>query len=297
MNNVRFSIGITAHNEEANIGKLLECILQQRLRTTFLAEIIVVISGCTDNTEEVVREYMIRDGRIRLLIQEHREGKASAMNLFMKEANEDVLILSSADLQPAPDTLELLISPFADPELGLTACRPEPVNDPNTFMGFAAHLLWDLHHQMNLHGFKAGEMIAFRKVFTRIPQYTAVDEASVEPLIRGQGYIVRYIPEAIVYNKGPETAADFLRQRRRIYAGHLQLQQILGYSVSTMSGLTVLSLLLKNLDWHPKQFIWTWGVVALEMTGRFFGWLDFKQNREHTVWEIATTTKELEAQN
>ena len=290
-------MGITAHNEEANIGKLLECILQQRLRTVILTEIIVVISGCTDNTEEVVREYMIRDGRISLLVQDHREGKASAMNLFMEEANEDVLILSSADLQPAPDSLELLVSPFADPELGMTACRPEPVNDPNTFMGFTAHLLWDLHHQMNLHGFKAGEMIAFRKVFTRIPQYTAVDEASVEPLIRGQGYIVRYIPEAIVHNKGPETAADFLRQRRRIFAGHLQLQQILGYSVSTMSGLTVLSLLLKNLDWRPKQFFWTWGVVALEMTGRFLGWLDFRQNRDHTVWEIATTTKELETQN
>jgi len=297
MNNIRFSLGITAHNEEMNIGKLLECVLQQDLRSAFLAEIIVVISGCTDNTEEVVRKYMVQDGRVRLLVQEHREGKASAMNLFMEEADEDVLILSSADLQPAPDTLELLVSPFADPELGMTACRPEPVNDPNTFMGFTAHLLWDLHHQMNLHGFKAGEMIAFRKVFTRIPQYTAVDEASVEPLIRGQGYIVRYIPEAIVYNKGPETAADFLRQRRRIYAGHLQLQQILGYSVSTMSGPRILSLLLHNLDWRPKQFFWTWGVVALEMTGRFLGWLDFRQDREHTVWEIATTTKELEAQN
>jgi cellulose synthase/poly-beta-1,6-N-acetylglucosamine synthase-like glycosyltransferase len=297
MNSVRFSMGITAHNEEANIGILLECILQQRLRTAILTEIIVVISGCTDNTEEVVRENMNRDGRIRLLVQEHREGKASAMNLFMEEANEDVLILSSADLQPAPDTLELLISPFADPELGMTACRPEPVNDPDTFMGFAAHLLWGLHHQMNLHGFKAGEMIAFRKVFTRIPQYTAVDEASVEPLIRGQGYSVRYIPEAIVYNKGPETAADFLRQRRRIYAGHLELQQILGYSVSTMSGLKVLFLLLKYLDWRPRQFFWTWGIVTLEITGRFLGWLDFRQNREHTVWEIATTTKELEAQN
>ena len=115
-------------------------------------------------------------------------------------------------------------APFADPEVGLTATRPEPVNDPEQFMGFAAHLLWDLHHQMNLHGFKAGEMIAFRKVFERIPQHTAVDEASVEPLIRGQGYQVRYVPEAIVYNKGPETVDDFLRQRRRIFAGHLELQ-------------------------------------------------------------------------
>jgi hypothetical protein len=164
-------------------------------------------------------------------------------------------------------------------------------------MGFAAHLLWDLHHYMNLHGFKAGEMIAFRRVFNRIPQHTAVDEACVEPLIRGQGYQVRYIPEAIVYNKGPETVSDFLRQRRRIYAGHLELQQALGYAVSTMSGFKVLSALVRNLDWRPKQFIWTWAVAALEVTGRVLGWLDFKRRREHTVWEIATTTKELETEN
>ncbi len=286
-------MGITAHNEEANIGKLLQCVIDQRLQTVDLIEIIVVISGCTDSTEDIVREYMARDGRIQLLIQPKREGKASAMNLFMQEAKEDVLILSSADLQPASDTLEALTAPFSDPEMGMTACRPVPVNDKNTFMGFAAHLLWNLHHQMNLHGFKAGEMIAFRKVFARIPQYTAVDEASVEPLIRGQGYEVRYVPQAIVYNKGPETPQDFLRQRRRIYAGHLELKQILGYSVSTMSGIAIISLLLRNIDWHPKQFVWTWAVVGLEIAGRLLGWLDFKRKKDHAVWEIATTTKEL----
>lgn len=290
-------MGITAHNEEANIGKLLASVLEQDLDTTSLTEILVVISGCTDNTEGIVRKYMAQDGRIQLLIQERREGKASAMNLFIKEAVEEILVLSSADLQLAAHTLEHLVSPFRDPELGLTASRPEPINDPHTFMGFAAHLLWDLHHQMNLRGFKAGEMIAFRKVFARIPQYTAVDEACVEPLVRGQGYDLRYIPDAVVFNKGPETVSDFLRQRRRIYAGHLELQRELGYAVSTMGGLKVLSLLVRNLDWHPKHFFWTWAVVALEITGRILGWMDFKRKREHTVWEIATTTKELEIEN
>jgi cellulose synthase/poly-beta-1,6-N-acetylglucosamine synthase-like glycosyltransferase len=138
-------------------------------------------------------------------------------------------------------------------------------------------------------------MVAFRRTFRRIPQHTAVDEASIEPLIRGQGFQVRYVPQAVVYNKGPDTAEDFLRQRRRIYAGHLELQRDLGYSVSTMSGMTILGLLLRNLSWHPRAFAWTWGVVALEVYGRFLGWRDFKRQKDHSVWEIASTTKELEA--
>ena len=288
------SLGIMAHNEAANIGRLLARVAASRLERVRVAEIIVVASGCTDDTEAIVRAAAAADPRIRLISQPTRQGKASAMNLFLRDAACDVLVLSSADLLPSEDAIERLVSPFAEPEVGMTACRPEPVNDPATFMGFAAHLLWDLHHQMNLAGFKAGEMIAFRKVFTRIPPHTAVDEASVEPLIRGQGYGVRYVPEAVVYNKGPETVEEFLRQRRRIYAGHLEMQAALGYSVSTMSGGKIAGLLLRNLDWRPRQLWWTARVVALEVYGRYLGRQDYRARRSHTVWEIAATTKELE---
>ena len=294
MHTISCSLGIMAHNEAANIGRLLARVGASRLDQVAVAEIIVVASGCTDDTEAIVREAAAADPRIRLISQPTREGKASAMNLFLRDAACDVLILSSADLLPSEDAIERLVSPFADPEIGMTACRPEPLNDPATFMGFAAHLLWDLHHQMNLEGFKAGEMIAFRKVFARIPPHTAVDEASVEPLIRGQGYGVRYVPDAVVYNKGPETVDDFLRQRRRIYAGHLEMQAALGYSVSTMSGGKIAGLLLRNLDWRPRQLWWTARVVALEVYGRYLGRQDYRARRSHTVWEIAATTKELE---
>jgi poly-beta-1,6-N-acetyl-D-glucosamine synthase len=295
MKSIICSLGIMAHNEEANIGRLLGRIQVSRLKLVEVGEIIVVASGCTDGTEAIVSAAVTADRRIRLISQPVREGKASAMNQFIREAQYGVLILCSADLLPDENAIELLVRPFSEPEIGMTACRPEPVNDPATFMGFAAHLLWGLHHQMNLVGFKAGEMIAFRRIFERIPPFTAVDEASVEPLIRGQGYGVQYVPEAIVYNKGPETVEDFLLQRRRIYAGHLEVQERLGYSVSTMSGLKIAGLLLKNLDWRPRQFFWTWRVVALEIYGRFLGRRDFLARRNHTIWEIATTTKELES--
>lgn len=296
MEQLRCSLGIMAHNEEVNIGRLLERVRESRLGQVEVSEIVVVASGCTDGTEEAVRRAMAADPRVRLVSQPAREGKASAMNLFLDQARCDILVLSSADLLPAEDTLDRLVAPFVDPEMGMTASRPVPVNDPATFMGFAAHLLWHLHHLINAEGgFKAGEMIAFRKVFTRIPPYTAVDEASVEPLVRGQGYAVRYVPEAIVYNKGPETVDDFLRQRRRIYAGHLEMQDRLGYSVSTMSGGRIAGLLLRHMDWRPKQLFWTLRVVTLEMYGRYLGRQDYKTNRSHTVWEIAVTTKELES--
>jgi poly-beta-1,6-N-acetyl-D-glucosamine synthase len=290
---IRYSVGVMAHNEERNIGALLEALAAQRATRSALCEIIVVASGCTDGTNEIVRRWAERDGRIHLLVQQRREGKASAVNLFLARARADVLVLCSADLVPAPDTVDQLVAPFADPAIGLTTCRPVPVNDPETFLGFAAHLQWELHHQMNLVAFKAGELIAFRKVFQRIPYTTSVDEACIEPVVRGQGYGVRYVGSAIVRNKGPETLEDFLSQRRRIYAGHLALQHEVGYRVSTMSAWNVLRLLVKRVDWRPRPLAWTCAVAGLEAFGRLLGARDYQEKRDHTVWRIATTTKRL----
>lgn len=289
------SIGIMAHNEEANIGRLLEAVASQRLKQVSITEIVVVASGCTDRTAPIVEEWESRDPRVHLVLEAQRDGKASAINRFLPRAQEKIVALCSADLLLEPNTIEDLVSPFADPAIGITTGRPVPVNDAGTFMGFTAHLLWDLHHLINLKNFKAGELIAFRKVFERIPRRTSVDEASIEPLILGQGYEARYAPTAIAYNKGPLTAADFLRRRRSNYAGHLTLRSTLAYSVSTMSAWRILRIFLGNLDWRPRPFVWSWAAAALEAYGRFLGNRDFKDRRDHSVWEIAKSTKDLKA--
>ncbi len=291
---INCSMGIMAHNEEANIGQLLEAVVSQRLKNVTLTEIVVVASGCTDNTEAIVLDWGRRDSRIRLITQEKRAGKAVAINEYLPKAKERIIVLCSADLLPDANALERLVAPFADPEVGMTTSHPVPVNDSREFMGFAAHMLWGLHHTINLTSFKSGEMIAFRKIFERIPYHTAVDEASIEPVIRGQGYGVRYVADAIVHNKGPETLADFLRQRRRIYAGHLAVRDTLGYTVSTMNARRIFSVLLRTLDWRPRQFVWTWSIVGLEAYGRLLGLRDYKKRRNHAVWEVATSTKQLE---
>ena len=291
---IRCTVGITAYNEAENIGRLLERLQAQQLKQVEIAEIIVVASGCTDATEQIVRQAVAQDQRIRLLVQPQREGKASAINLLLNEAEEAIIVLCSADLMPELDALEQLVTPLAEPSVGMTGCRPIPINDRNQFMGFAVHLQWELHHQISLQRCKAGEMVAFRKLFERIPPKTSVDEASIEPLIRGQGYEVRYVPSAVVWNKGPETVSDFLRQRRRIYAGHLEMIDTVGYAVSTMRATTILKLLWKQIEFRPKPLLWTIAVIALEGYGRWQGKRDYQQHHDHSVWEIAKTTKQLD---
>jgi cellulose synthase/poly-beta-1,6-N-acetylglucosamine synthase-like glycosyltransferase len=283
-----------AYNEEANIGKMLEAVLSQRLDQVEIAEIIVVASGCTDRTEDVVELFAREDPRIRLVTQPCRSGKSAAVNLLLQQNEQEIIALVNADTIPAPDAIENLIAPFADPKVGMTGGRPVPTNDRRTFLGYAAHLLWSLHHEVSLRRPKMGEIIAFRNFFRQIPPDSAVDEASIEPLIRGQGLEILYVPEAIVYNCGPGTVEDFLRQRRRIFAGHTYVRETLGYRVSTMKGIRILWLLLTastiKRDW--RYFCWTPAVVALEIWGRLRGALDYRiWKRKHSVWEVVETTK------
>jgi hypothetical protein len=54
----------------------------------------------------------------------------------------------------------------------------------------------------------------------------------------------------------------------------------------------MLPILLRQLDWKPRAFIWTWAVVALEVCGRMLGRLDHMRRRDHSIWDIAKTTKQ-----
>lgn len=286
------SIGVMAYNEEANIARCLQSLLNQEVSGYEIEEIVVVASGCTDNTVPIVCDICDHNPKIKLLEQECREGKASAINLFLRHVRSDIVILESADTVPAPGTIEHLLAPFADPEIGMTGGHPVPVNDADTFMGFIVHKQWDLHHQVALQHPKLGELIAFRRVFHRIPFDSAVDEANIEPLIVGQGYRLRYVPDAIVYNRGPETVKDFIKQRRRIYAGHLTISHKQGYTVSTMSPSRIFKALLRSWQWSWRAVLFIPAVIVLEAYGRLLGWVDHRfKKRDHAIWDIAATTK------
>jgi biofilm PGA synthesis N-glycosyltransferase PgaC len=285
-------VGITAHNEEANIGQLLEAMRSQRLNAVEISEIIVVASGCTDRTEEIVRQHMACDPRIQLIVQPRREGKTSAVNLFLAQAREKICVVESGDTLPGEDAIENMVRMFADPAVGMTGAHKVPVNAPEHIVGYMSHLRLQMEHQLCLEIPRLGELIAFRKVFDRIPPDVAMDEAFVEALVVRRGLQVRYAPDAVVYNMGPQTVSDFIKQRRRNYAGHLHLMEKYGYKVSSLQGGRVLRLALGEV-WRAIQLVWAlFALASLELVARLLGWWDYRiRKRRHEVWDIAWSTK------
>lgn len=287
-------IGIMAYNEEKNIGPLLDSVRAQRLNDAAIKEIIVVASSCTDRTEEIVRQFSLTDDRIRLITQEKREGKSSAVNLYLKAAKEDICVLSSADILLAPDTIENLVRRFEDQGIGMVGCHPVPINDQDRFLGFVEHVRWRITHELASWRPRLGEMVAFRKVIDKIPVDSAVDEASIEGLIIKKGYRLAYAADAIVYNKGSETVDDFVKQRRRIYAGHCYLRDHYNYTVSSFTFKITSTLFIKEIYRNLKFFLWTISAVFLEGYSRFLGMWDYYILKKNPyIWEISESTKDL----
>jgi hypothetical protein len=150
-----------------------------------------------------------------------------------------------------------------------------------------------MEHELCLDIPRLGEMIAFRRVLDEIPPDVAMDEAFVEALIIRRGMQVRYAPEAVVYNMGPETVGDFVKQRRRNYAGHLYLKDKYDYQVSSLQNRRVVRIALEEV-WGAIRLVGTLGILAvLEVYSRILGAWDYRvKKRKHVVWDMAWTTKD-----
>jgi len=291
---MNISIGICAYNEEKNIGRLLEALQKQKTARINIVEIIVVSSACRDRTDEIVKSFAANDPRIRLIQQSGRKGKASAINLFLKAAACEICVLSSADVIPEEETIEKMCLPFGEKRIGMSGAHPVPTNDKKTFIGFLSHFRWRMSHEVSLFKPVLGELVAFRKVITEVPGNTAVDESSIEWKIKSLSYELAYAPDAVVYNKGPETLRDLISQRRRIYSGQLYLRKTTGYAASSQNLLLVIKAVFRTMDYGWRSWLWTPPAIALEAYCRMLGAYDFHIKKKNPyIWDMAATTKTI----
>jgi len=229
-------VGICAYNEEHNIGKLLQNLLtKQNLSAN--SKILVICSGCTDRTPQVAREFSNEDARIKLVIENTRKGKANALNKIFTKAKEstDILFLVNADALPGHGSMQKLIFQLKE-KRGAVFARPVPLNQIRGISNRVVHIVWELHHNISFYKKPklSAELCAIRsECLENIPENIATDEPYIELFIRKQGYEVSYVPEAVVHIRCPTSMLDLLKQRIRIWTGHLQIQKRTGFAVST----------------------------------------------------------------
>ena len=189
---LRCSIGVIANNHEATILPLLTALADQHLHRVQITEIIVVASGCTDRTVELVAEFAADFPQVRWIEQPVWLGRTNAINAFLEASTAEICVLENGDTLPHEYAVENLVRMFVDPTIGMVGAQKALPDLPTHITGLLNHLRTRMEHQLCLDIPRLSEMVAFRKVFAAIPAGTAVDEAFVEALVVKHGLTVRY---------------------------------------------------------------------------------------------------------
>lgn len=284
---LKVTIGIFAHNEEKNIKATLDSIEKQVLNLAIVEEILVVSSGSNDKTNALVIKKSQSNPKIKLYTQAERHGKSAAINLFLSHAKSPIVVTVSADLRLNKHSIEEIVIPFLQSDVGMVGAHPVPTNSTRSTMGRVVHVLWELHHEISLVKPKCGEMVAFRNIIRQIPPQSAVDEATLEVLLQLIGYSTVYAPRSIVYNVGPKTATDFFKQRRRVFTGHQWVKNQYNYQVVTLDSTLIAQIIMRQLVSYPRKIGPLTMLIVLEVGSRILGWIDFHVlGKNPFVWDL-----------
>jgi cellulose synthase/poly-beta-1,6-N-acetylglucosamine synthase-like glycosyltransferase len=232
----RVTILISAFNEEKVIGATIENKLNLDYPREKL-EILVISDGSTDRTEAVVSGFADRD--VRLLRQEPRAGKTSALNKAVPMAQGEIIVFSDANSLYAPDALRRLLANFADAEVGYASGRMIYADPDGTPIGEGCSAYMKYENALRSIETSLGSIVGvdggIDAVRASLYQPMNADQLPdfVLPLrVVEQGYRVVYEPEAVLWESSLKEAADEYRMRVRVSLRALwalfDMRQLLG---------------------------------------------------------------------
>ena len=288
---------LTAFREAETIGQAIEAFLSQLPDD---AEILVV---CPDPaTTAIVDDYAACYPAVQHVADPQR-GKPVALNVGLKAAQGDIVVLSDGDVRVAEDTLEPLIAPFADPQVGAVSGHPISTSPRETMMGYWSYVLTEGIHRIRLKRDETGKFLvcsgylfAFRReLIDHVPGDALAEDAVISHLIARQGYRIGYAPKARVFVKYPADYQDWLRQKFRSAGGYAQ-DYIRNSPVRMRSAWLEMwygAQMALRYPRHPRELFWTLLLFAARLHLWLLVFINVRLLRRPLVklWQRVESTK------
>jgi cellulose synthase/poly-beta-1,6-N-acetylglucosamine synthase-like glycosyltransferase len=295
-----FTVGICASDSARALPDLLSFLSTESFGSHFqLQKVVVVASGCPEPVLAEVRDILQTDGRMSLIVEDRRQGKAEAINRILEDSAGEFVVMLNSDAFPTQGSIQNLLEVASDPYVGVASA--EPIFEcGNGLLGRSLVLMWSAHSLLSLRLNHAGVsnhacdelMVVRRSLLGSLPTNVVNDGAYIGGLARARGYLVKFSTTAKVRITIPRVQTDLLRQRRRILFGHLQVWKKLGRPPKTiesllfMDPLVSLRTVVKIMAEKPRLLAATPLMVVSEGISGLLAFLDeLTSTDKHTVWK------------
>lgn len=217
----KVTIIIPARNEENNIGRCLESIVQQTYPAS-LMEVIVADDFSTDGTAQIVRNIALP--RIRLLelkshVNEHETNsfKKKGIELAIQHSSGELIITTDADCTAPPEWIETIVSFYEQTHAAFIA---SPVNISNrsrfveifqsvdfmTLQGITGAAVSRKIHQMC-----NGANLAYtREAFNHVNGFSGIDDIASGDDLLLMHKIFTAFPDGVYYLKSKQAIVSTL---------------------------------------------------------------------------------------
>jgi glycosyltransferase involved in cell wall biosynthesis len=269
---ISYLIVVCAYNEAPNLPHLLDALSGH--------PVLVVDDGSVDGTSEVAR----RAG-VLLITHESRLGKTIALRDgvgFALERGYDVVVDLGGDAIPESGSVQKLIAPLQQADVGGSSCRQIPMRSGSAIAYSIDEVLWGVlakgkELQMSLYGdsYLGAVMFAFKVGSMRIEGGTNDDEI-VGSYLRSKGLRIIYVKDSIAYFDASSNIHHIIDRRVRMNFGHYVQRD----SGAPSAAFVIAAVSLFNAARESKGRIpWIVPAICLETLGKLWAWHDFRKRK------------------
>lgn len=206
------TILIRAKNEEEHIGQTLKAICNQSFKDF---EIILIDSGSTDRTLEIVKDFPVKVGHI--APEDFTYGYSTNYG-FELSKGKYIVCLSAHAVPFSDDWLQILIESFSDEEVAAVMGRDIPFPDCNPFDKRGMLKLYDVpRSEIDECSFDFGATNAAvrRSVWGEIKfdeKLSYAEDNDWGRHVKAKGYRIIYEPGAVVYHSHNDSYRQMVRR-------------------------------------------------------------------------------------
>lgn len=203
----KISFIATVFNEEKNIKKFLESILNQTKKPD---EIIIVDGGSKDKTYKILKEYSKRNKKIRV-IQKEGANIAKGRNLAISKAKGEIIFVSDAGCVINKDWIKETLKFF--PEADVVVGNYKAIVK-NNFEYFQSKIVIK---EVNRPSRMSSRNIAFKKICWKIvggypENFLTGEDTAFNLRLRKKGFKIKVNPNKLVTWEMRSNLIQFLRQ-------------------------------------------------------------------------------------